>query len=344
MMKYFKESSLYIKNGSYIKCLACQRNCLIPPNSSGFCGVRLNIDNKLFVPYGYVSSLNIDPIEKKPIYHFLPGSLTLSFGMLGCNFKCLYCQNWEISQRNYKDLESFPLKDIKEHEFFDLMKSNDIKIIVSTYNEPTITVEWAYEIFSYLKGKDKSIKTGFVSNGYLSCEAFDFILPVLDFIKIDIKVFETKKFKKLTSADFDKFVESVKYIASKKIHMEFVNLIVEGFNDELDEFSQMIDFIASISIDTPLHLTAFHPDYQMLDKRRTSPQTINRLINFAKTKGLRFVYGGNYLSDYLDTLCPYCKRRLIKRGYMCLEDINILVNNSKGFCPFCRGEIYGVWE
>lgn len=343
-MKYFKESNLFINKGEYINCIACQRKCLIPINSKGFCGVRLNIGGKLFVPYGYVSSLNKDPIEKKPLYHFLPGSMTLSFGMLGCNFKCLYCQNWEISQINDIEVNNSFLRSITVEDFYDLMKLNKIHIAVSTYNEPTVSIEWAYAIFSYLKNRDAKIKTGFVSNGYISNEAFDFILPVLDFIKIDIKSFEPQKFKRLTSADLNNLIQSIKYIASKKIHIEFVNLVVEGFNDDISEFSNMIDFILTISPYIPLHLTAFHPDYKMMARKRTSPSTIEKMIKFAISKGLKFVYGGNYLTNYSDTLCPYCKRKIIRRGYMSLESNEILIKNFKGLCPYCENEIYGIWE
>ncbi|MCX7641888.1 MAG: AmmeMemoRadiSam system radical SAM enzyme [Elusimicrobiales bacterium] len=345
-MKYYKKSTLFLsKENNNIICLACQRKCLIKNKFKGACGVRINIDGQLYVPWGYFSSLNIDPIEKKPLYHFLPSSKTLSFGMFGCNFFCLYCQNWQISQiknNEFRVNENFCVNLIPE-DFYKIMLKNNVMIAVSTYNEPTVTIEWAHEIFSYLKEKNKNFKTGFVSNGYLSKEAFDFILPVIDFIKIDIKVFNDDKFKKLTGADFKLFINSVKYITSKPIHIEFVNLIVEDFNDDEKDFNMMIDFILSISSDIPLHITLFHPDYKMMYQRNTSPAVINKLIDVAIKKGLKYVYGGNYQTKYSNTICPSCNKILIERGYMSVIENHIFIKNSKGLCPYCGYEIYGVW-
>ncbi len=347
-MRYFKISELCVKEKDLsVRCLACQRMCVIANGGKGFCKVRVNKDGNLLVPYGYFSSLHIDPIEKKPLYHFLAGSYTLSFGMFGCNLRCLYCQNWEISQIDgFKGLDNISEYIIEANpcDVYNIMKEKDLRIIVSTYNEPTVSIEWAYDIFSYAKRIDKGIKTGFVTNGYLSCEAVDYILPYIDFIRIDIKAFDREKFNRLTSADFNKYISSVKYIASKNLHIEFVNLVVEGFNDGLDEFNDMIDFISSISKDIPLHLTAFHPDYKMTDRKRTQPSTIENLISFAKGKGLRYVYGGNYMSSSTDTICPSCSFVVVKRGYMNTEFKDIRVNNGEGFCPKCGQKIYGFWQ
>lgn len=343
-MRYYRKTSLVLKKeNDAVICLACQRRCKIEKGAKGFCGQRVNIDGELYVPWGYFSSLNIDPIEKKPLYHFLPGSKTLSFGMFGCNFRCLYCQNWEISQKRDLDLEREDLYAFTPDDFYRVMLDNNIRVAVSTYNEPTITIEWAYDIFSYLKRMDKSIKTGFVSNGYLSEEAVEFILPVVDFIKIDIKVFEKEKFFKLTSADLELFIKAVRHISTKNIHIEFVNLVVEGFNDDKDEFDGMIDFVLSISCEIPLHLTLFHPDYKMLDKDRTSPKKVEELIVYAKRKGLRYVYGGNYLTPYSDTLCPSCNSVIVERGYMSLEENRVKIVGRDGFCFKCGYKIYGVW-
>ena len=344
-MRYYKETPLFLKIGNGdVKCLACQRRCRISQNSRGFCGVRVNWDGRLYVPWGYFSSLNIDPIEKKPLYHFLPGSRTLSFGMFGCNFKCLYCQNWEISQKSDFDPQKEEVYTMQMDDIYNTMVENGIEVIVSTYNEPTVTIEWAYEIFSYLKGRNSKIRSGFVSNGYLSEEAVDFILPVVDFIKIDIKVFERNKFHKLTSSDFESFVRSVRYITSKDIHIEFVNLVVEGFNDDKWEFDNMIDFILSISPEIPLHLTLFHPDYMMIDRKRTSISTLEGLIRYAMRRGIRYVYGGNYNTPFSNTSCPNCHCLLVKRGYMYTIENRVRASNGGGFCPDCGYRIYGVWS
>ncbi|MEF3279728.1 MAG: AmmeMemoRadiSam system radical SAM enzyme [Elusimicrobiota bacterium] len=338
------KSPLFINKGDKIKCLACRHGCIIDKGKTGFCGVRVNDGGVGVVPYGYVSSLNIDPIEKKPLYHFLPGHFTLSFGMLGCNFRCLYCQNYEISQiLNLKEKIIY-IKEISPPDFLNILSSNNLDIIVSTYNEPTITVEWAKDIFELAKKKNPKIKTGFVSNGYITKQAFDYIKNFLDFIKIDFKSFNKEKFNHLCGANLDFLIDSIEMICKNKIHVEFVTLIVEGFNDSIDEIEKMADFIKKLSPDIPWHLTKFHPDYKMNEIKETNPVLIEKLIEKAKEKGLNYVYGGNYNTKNSSTFCPKCKAILIKRGYMSLIENNLFIKDGKGFCPECGFEIYGVWE
>jgi len=335
---FYKKSELFKKERKGIRCLACNFNCLIPQEKHGRCMVRYNKGGELFVPYNYVSSYGLDPVEKKPVYHFLPGSFTFSFGMYGCNFRCECCQNWEISQ-NLGDLYK-----ISSDEIIQIASQNDIRVFVSTYNEPTITVEWAFEIFDKAKRKIKDAKTGFVSNGYLSKECLNFIKEKIDFIRVDLKSFDKERYKKLTGgAELDKLLLSIEEIYRSSIHIELVTLVIDDFNDSEDEIKKMAYYIKSLSPSIPWHLTRFHPAYKMIDRKATDVDKIERLIEVAKNCGIFYVYGGNYLTENLNTVCPGCGKVLIERDYMSLRKSNISAKDGKGYCPYCGFEIYGVF-
>jgi pyruvate formate lyase activating enzyme len=335
---FYKKSELFKKEGKGIRCLACNFKCLIPDNSYGRCRVRYNKNGELFVPFNYLSSVGLDPIEKKPVYHFLPGSLTFSFGMYGCNFRCKCCQNWEISQEiGQKYL-------ITSDEIIKKAIDNNINVFVSTYNEPTITVEWALEIFSKAKENIKDSKTGFVSNGYISKESLDYLDRKIDFIRVDLKSFNKEKYRELTGgADLDKLLSSIEEIYKRSIHLELVTLVIEDFNDSDDEIKSMAYYIKSLSPSIPWHLTRFHPAYKMTENKQTSTTKIERLIDIAKQVGVFYVYGGNYITKNLNTYCPSCRKLIIERSYMSLERNYLSIKNGKGFCPWCGFEIYGVF-
>lgn len=335
------KSKLYAKSeNDSVTCLACRRKCKISEGGSGFCKVRFNKKGFLMVPYGYVSALNIDPIEKKPVYHFMPGSDTLSFGMFGCNFRCDYCQNYEISQIFLdENIKNISFRNISLDEIVSIAEENDIKIIVSTYNEPTVSIEWAAEIFKKAKNKIKSAKTGFVSNGYLSDESLDYIFGCVDFIRADLKSFNYEKFKKLTKADLKDLIVSIEKIYKKGFHLEIVTLIVEGFNDTKQELKEIAFFIKSLSSDIPWHITRAHPDYKMSDINPPAVPKMEDLIAYARSLGLNYVYGGNYDTSYKDTLCPKCGKKIFEREYMRLKYYGI----KNGLCPKCGQKIYGVY-
>lgn len=337
----FKSSLSVNINKDTIRCLACQRRCVIPVNREGYCRVRFNRNGYLIVPYGYVSSMNIDPVEKKPVYHFMPGSMTLSFGMIGCNFKCLYCQNFEISQKIFDDSSGeINLIEISSDSIVDIAVDNNIKVLVSTYNEPAISIEWACEVFKKAKQRIKGAKAGIVSNGYLSEKSLDYIKDYVDFIRVDLKSFNHDKFKKLTDADLNLLLNSIREIYKKGFHLEIVTLVVNGFNDSLKEIEEMAFFIKSLSPDIPWHLTRFHPEYKMNNLDYTDTQKIEDLIKFARSSGVNYVYGGNFETSYSDTCCPKCSKKIFERGYMSLKFSNIL----NGRCPYCGFKIYGVYE
>lgn len=296
--------------------------------------MRFNKGGKLMAPWGGVSSLGLDPIEKKPLYHFLPGLITLSFGMIGCNFRCLYCQNHEISF----DEEGF-LKPFSASEIADIAIREKTPIIVSTYNEPTISIEWAIEVFNEAQKRNPGIKKGIVSNGYFSPQAIS-LMEGLDFIKIDLKSFNPERFYKLTSASLDGVLESIKLSVSKGFWVEIVTPLVPDFNDSEYEVKSAASFIASIDPEIPWHITAYHPDF-LMDNRRAELKDIDRAISIAKKAGLKNVYAGNIIESGLSsTFCPSCGRMVIERGYMTLRR-NLLVN---GRCPFCKNLVKGVWE
>mgnify|MGYP001041391063 CR=1 FL=1 len=335
---YYKKSELFEKEENGIKCLACNFKCIIPDGGFGRCKIRYNKGGNLFVSYNYISSYGFDPVEKKPVYHFLPGGLTFSFGMYGCNFRCLCCQNWEISQEIKKGYH------ISSDEIVKLAYENDVKIFVSTYNEPTITIEWAFEIFEKAKKKIKDAKTGFVSNGYLSTESINYLGENIDFIRVDFKSFNKEKYKDLTGgADLNKLLYMIEEIYKRKIHLELVTLIIEDFNDSESEIKNMAEYIKSISPSIPWHLTRFHPAYKMSDKKQTSIDKIEKLIKIAKDCGIFYIYGGNYITNNLHTFCPDCGKILIERSYMNLRKNYLSIKNGKGYCPYCGFEIYGVF-
>ncbi len=334
--KFLEKGTLFEKlSKNEVRCVACQRCCIISEGKNGFCRVRYNIGGELYVPFNYVSALAIDPIEKKPVYHFLPGSLTLSFSTIGCNFKCLYCQNYDISQIFEKN--AFYLKPVTSDEVVDVGFENNVNVFVATYNEPTVFLEWGCEVFEKAKRKSSNIKTGIVTNGYLSRNAIEYMKGKVDFVRIDFKSFDREKYRKLTSANLDLFIKSVEMIFKEKFHIEFVTLIVEGFNDEYDEIKNMAEFIKTFSLDIPWHLTRFHPDYKMMNKKATDVEKIERLISFVRNLGIEYVYGGNYITDNLNTYCPSCKKLLIRRDYM--RTVENRITNGK--CPYCDYIVYG---
>jgi len=344
ILKYSSKTPLCRKEAGATVCLACRHYCRIPEGGSGRCLMRFNEGGELYAPRGYVSSLNADPIEKKPLFHFLPGSGTLSFGMLGCNFKCSYCQNWEISQTLKDPAAPARAQEIKAETLVSRALEEGLKILVSTYNEPGITPEWAKEIFFLARKRDPSFRTGFVSNGYLSPENVEFMGGDVDFIKIDLKSFEPEKFLRLTGGKLRGVLDSIKYVFSKGIHLELVTLLVPGFNDGEKELAGTAAFIKEVSPEIPWHITAYHPDYRMLEGKAAKREDIEKAVTAGRKAGLNYVYGGNVHSETLDTFCPACGDLLVKRGYMSVGEIRLRAENSEGYCPSCGKKIYGVYN
>jgi len=323
-----------------LRCLACGHRCLVVPGKRGICKVRFNREGTLMAPHGYVAGLAIDPIEKKPFYHVLPGRTALSFGMLGCDLHCPYCQNWISSQTLRDDLATSRFDPITAEEIVRIATKHRTPVITSTYNEPLITADWAAEVFDL--AKDEGLLTSFVSNGNATPEVLDFLAPRLDLMKVDLKSFRQERYRELGGI-LRHVLLTIEGILSRGIWLEVVTLVVPGFNDSDGELTEIADFLARLSPDIPWHVTAFHPDYRMIDRPATPPSTLARALDIGTAAGLRHVYPGNIrgqLGDRENTRCPECDALLVSRtGY----EVGPVRIGADGRCPDCSATIAGRW-
>ena len=324
-----------------VRCYACGHRCLILDGHDGICRVRFNRGGTLFVPWNYFGALQCDPIEKKPFFHALPGTLAMSFGMLGCDLHCGYCQNWFTSQALRDPLSTAPAMPMTAKRFVELAIQKGADVVTSTYNEPLITSEWAVEVFK--EARRHGLHTSYVSNGNGTEEVLDYIKPWVDFYKVDLKSFNDKNYRQL-GGKLDNVLKTVAMLHQKGFWLEIVTLFIPGFNDSEDEMRQIAKFLAGISRDIPWHCTAFHPDYKMTDRDYTAVRTIVRACEIGREEGLRYCYAGNvpgHVSDWENTRCPNCKELLVERsgfmvqGYWLTDD---------GKCPKCFTAISGRWD
>ncbi|RMF83066.1 MAG: AmmeMemoRadiSam system radical SAM enzyme [Planctomycetota bacterium] len=322
-----------------LRCLACGHRCRIKPGRQGVCRVRFNRDGELRVPWGYVAGLAADPIEKKPFFHAYPGSEALSFGMLGCDFHCSYCQNWITSQSLRDDAAVARPTFIRPEQIVQAALDRGCRVLTSTYNEPLITSEWAVEIFRL--GREHGLIGSYVSNGNGTPEVLEYIRPYVELYKVDLKAFNDRSYRELGGV-LENTLATIRRLVALDFWVEVVTLVVPGFNDSDDELRRIAEFLASVSVDIPWHVTAFHPDYKMTDPPRTPPETLLRAADLGRRAGLRFVYAGN-LPGMVDggenTCCPDCGSELITR-YGFLVRSNRL---EKGRCPDCGAAIPGRW-
>ncbi len=320
-----------------VRCLACGHRCVISSGKRGVCQIRYTRDSELFVPWGYVSALNNDPIEKKPLFHVLPGEGVLSFGMLGCNLRCPFCQNWEISQTLKDPRAVSRIIDITSEDIVNFALRLGDSMIASTYNEPIITTEWAVEIFKL--AKSKGMLTIYVTNGYGTPELIRYLAPHLDAANVDLKSFREENYKWL-GGKLEPVLDTIKGLAQAGVWIEITTLIVPKFNDDPNELRDIADFIASISPDIPWHVTAFHPDYRVTDRPRTPTSTLLKAYDIGRQK-LKYVYMGNVLAaEYESTYCPECGNRVIERAWY-----NVIVKlDDDGRCPKCGTPINGIWR
>jgi len=324
----------------WVQCVACAHRCPIGPNRSGICRVRFNEDGRLRVPWGYTAGgFAVDPIEKKPFYHVLPGAATLSFGMLGCNFHCPYCQNWNISQALREPDAGGDISRATPEEVVRQAKLRRATVVVSTYNEPLITSEWAADVFDAARAA--GLKTGMVSNGHATPETLDFLKPRLDLLKIDLKSFDEARYREL-GGKLKAVLDGIAGALERGLWVEVVTLVVPGFNDDDPQLQAIARFLASLSRDVPWHVTAFHPRFKMTDRPSTPPQTLLHAVEIGRAEGLRYVYPGNLRAavPLESTFCPECGELLVERegffvGKVCLEN---------GACPKCKTPIPGVWR
>ena len=324
-----------------IRCFACGHCCPIPEGQPGVCKVRFNRGGKLYVPFGYVAGTQCDPIEKKPFFHAYPGALAYSFGMLGCDLHCAYCQNWVTSQAlRDPGAISPPLAADPEAMVQDAV-AQGAKVIVSTYNEPLITSEWAVAVFR--QAKQAGLITGFVSNGNGTPQVLEYLRPWVDLYKVDLKSFDDRHYRQL-GGRLQPILDTIRTLYQMRMWVEIVTLLVPGFNDSDDELRQLTQFLAEVSPDIPWHVTAFHQDYKMTSPDDTTADDLLRAAAIGREAGLRYVYAGNLpgrVGDLEDTRCHHCGELLIQRlGYL-IEQYKL---TPEGSCPACHTALPGRWS
>jgi pyruvate formate lyase activating enzyme len=324
-----------------VRCEACGHRCLIREGRRGICRVRFNRGGTLFVPSGYAAGVQVDPIEKKPFFHLLPGSDCLTFGMLGCDFHCGYCQNWLTSQALRDPGAVSITSGVSAETLVDLGRQHGARVVASSYNEPLITAEWGMEVFRLARAA--GLKTAFVSNGNATPEVLDYIRPWTDGYKIDFKAMQDRAYRSLGGV-LQHVLDALRMVHERGFWMEVVTLVVPGFNDADDDLRRMADTLAAISPGIPWHVTAFHQDYKMTDPRNTTVDDLLRACQIGKDAGLRFVYAGNLpgrVGAWEHTWCPDCGDLLIERfGYQ----IRRQRVTTAGLCPACGARIPGVWS
>lgn len=324
-----------------VRCLACGHRCLIPPGREGICRVRFNDKGTLRVPYGYVAALQVDPVEKKPFFHALPGARALSFGMLGCDFHCGYCQNWLTSQALRDPKAAAPAEQTTPEQIVGLALERGARIVTSTYNEPLITSEWSAAVFRL--ARREGLVCSYVSNGNATPEVLDYLQPLVSLYKVDLKGFRERPYRDL-GGTLERVTWTIRALHERGFWVEVVTLVVPAFNDSDEELRDIARFLVSVSPDIPWHVTAFHPDYRMNAREATSVRSLQRAAEIGLEEGLRFVYAGNLpgrVQSLENTYCPSCRALLVERvGFRVLQNRI----GANGLCPSCQAAIPGVWS
>jgi len=327
--------------GNRVKCVACAHCCPIADGHAGVCKVRFNREGTLYAPWGYVGGVQCDPIEKKPFFHAYSGALAFSFGMLGCDLHCSYCQNW-VSSQALRDPRAIsrPLAISPGMVVQEALRQG-ARLVVSTYNEPLITSEWAVAIFK--EAKAAGLATGVVSNGNATPQVLDYLRPWVDLYKVDLKCFDEQHYHQL-GGRLQPVLETIRRLHAMGIWVEIVTLVIPGFNDSDEELTRMAEFLAGVSPDIPWHVTAFHKNYKMTDPENTSSATLLHAAEIGRNASLRYVYAGNLpgeVDDLEDTRCPDCCGLLIERSGFQITAYRL---TSDGCCPSCGGRIPGRWD
>ena len=323
-----------------LRCYACGHECPIPEGALGVCKVRFNRGGTLHVPFGYVGGIQCDPIEKKPFFHARPGALAFSFGMLGCDLHCSYCQNWVTSQALRDPDAVSPPIDVDPALLADEAVRLGGRVVVSTYNEPLITSEWAVAVFK--EARARGLMTAYVSNGNGTPRVLEYIRPWVDLYKVDLKSFDDRHYREL-GGRIAPILYTIRTLHEMGIWLELVTLLIPGFNDSEDELTRLTAFVAEISPDIPWHVTAFHKDYRMNDPENTTPGMLIHAAEIAKGNGLRYVYAGNLpgqVGDLENTRCPHCRALLVERYGYFIQQYRL---TADGRCPDCATAIPGRW-
>ncbi len=326
------------KSNTDIKCNLCPHNCTISDGNLGFCRVRKNSSGKLYTyAYGETIANRPDPIEKKPFYHFLPGTRSYSIATKGCNMRCSFCQNWQISQIDPSENDNLIGQELDPNEIVQEAVKANCQSISYTYTEPTIFFEYAYEIAKI--AKQKGIKNAFVTNGYISNEAVAEISPFLDAVNIDLKYFTESSYRDLSQASLQPVLDTIVEMIRQGIWVEITTLLIPGINDSDEEIRDIVGFISGVDKNIPWHVSKYHQDFMFNESPATSQKTIEKALAIGKSSGLNYVYPGNTLS-IKKTSCPECNSQLIERDHFSVKGMSNLKN---GKCIFCGYSIDGVW-
>ena len=327
-----------------VRCFACGHRCLIRSGRRGICQARFNSGGELRVPWGYVAALQSDPIEKKPFFHVLPGSDALTFGMLGCDFHCSYCQNWVTSQAMRDpdaDVAVSSVRKITPQGMVELARRTRASVVVSSYNEPLITSEWAAGIFK--EARAAGLMCAYVSNGNSTPEVMEYLRPYLSAYKVDLKCMQEKNYRKLGGV-LQNTLDGIKRAKEMGLWVEVVTLAIPGFNDSNEELWDAARYIAGVSPDIPWHVTAFHKDYKMTEPENTDMRTLLRAAEIGREAGLRYVYAGNLpgrVEEYENTYCSKCRKLLIRRSGFTILEYHL---DGAGACPACKTAVPGLWH
>lgn len=333
-----KEARFYQSEGDSVICGLCAHRCRIKNKRRGLCGVRENRDGKLYsLSYGKVSAEHVDPIEKKPLFHFLPASLTYSIATVGCNFKCLHCQNYSLSQSG-PQVHQVPHIRKDPADIVETARSSGCKSISYTYSEPTVFFEFAYECAQL--ARKQGLKNVFVSNGYMSSEAASAAAEVIDGINIDIKAFSEEFYSSTCSGSLQQVLDNVSFFWKQGVWVEATTLVIPELNDSEEELQGLAEFICSVDPSLPWHVSAFRPTFKMTDRPATDSGVLTRAREIGKAAGLHHVYIGNiHGGGGENTDCPACSGTVIHRHGFSVRR-NLL---EHGRCQHCRAEISGVW-
>jgi pyruvate formate lyase activating enzyme len=324
-----------------LRCYACGHQCPLPDGAIGVCKVRFNHSGRLRVPWGYVGGVQCDPIEKKPFFHAYPGALAYSFGMLGCDLHCAYCQNWVTSQALRDPAAIAPPMGASPEAMVRDAVELGARVIVSTYNEPLITSEWAVAVFK--EARAAGLKTGFVSNGNGTPQVLEYLRPWIDLYKVDLKSFDERHYREL-GGRLGPILDTIRGLHAMGLWVEIVTLLIPGFNDSPDELKRLTEFIAGVSTDIPWHVTAFHGDYKMTEPGNTTPAMLRAASQIGRRSGLRFVYAGNLpgaVGDLEHTRCASCGEMLVARFGYHIRDYRI---TAAGGCPACATPVPGRFD
>lgn len=334
-----KEGVLYKGLGEKkVHCFLCSRHCKIEESEFGFCGVRENREGKLYThAYGKLIAAHIDPIEKKPLYHFLPGTRTFSVATAGCNFRCGFCQNWQISQLEPGEKPRTGSLEAAPEDIAEKAVEAGCASIAYTYTEPTVFFEYAYD--TARSAKERSLANVFVTNGFMTSEALKTIQPYLDACNVDLKSFRNEFYKESCKGRLKPVLDSIRLMRELDIWVEVTTLVIPDQNDSEEELRNIARFIAGVDPSMPWHISRFHPDYQFTNSRATPSETLRKAREIGKEEGLRFIYIGNVPGEESDTLCAQCGEIVIRRGAMSVRE-NRLMGSQ---CPSCGSEVAGVF-